>query len=599
MDSHSFRIMSAELAALLDGARLEKIHAPRPGVFTFIVFAAGRKRHLVFRHERQFPLLFFSDRRLDNPARPSAAVMRLRKYCGGRRISRAVIDYAGRSMGFPVLTAPDEAPCWLLLDMVHGAFVVRELPRNFGAPPSWPDLSLVDALCNVDWKKGGAEEGVWQEFSVLTPLLRETLASLERLDGRALMVDLEAGGGDLFLYSDRNDRPAFYSAWPLPDDVREKRGLTPYSEDLLQTLRAEAGPVLTAVALVDEPRFFSELGRAVYKETSAPERKSSKKQSRLLAKLDQEEKRLEKMLALREDAIALQAVLWRYPAEAKPDVVEVGDGQSGPVRNIALNSLMTLRENMARMFKESARGARGLAMLRERRAQVLSEPVAVRPEGEQGAGGPKKQRNETEHKNREPGTRALVEETGGETKNVARFRSSDGFTLLRGKNAKGNHSLLKLGKSHDLWMHAEDGPSAHLVIRRSHAAEDVPERTLHEAAALVGEKSWQRNDARARVMVALLRHVHAIKGAAPGTVKVDSVLQSITISLEAESRNASGEVEAARRILLKPIESQADLRSPHEDLAAQSLYPRAPDQANRNRQQSHIVHNETGCNNSE
>ena len=541
MDSHSFRIMSAELAALLDGARLEKIHGPRLGVFTFIVFAAGRKRHLVFRHERQSPLLFFSNRRLDNPLRPQAAVMRLRKFCSGRRLGRAVIDYAGRSIGFPVLTASDEAPCWLLLDMVRGAFAVMELPRDFGAPPPWPALSLVDALCNMPWKKGGAEEGVWQGFSILTPLLRETLASLDPLDGRALMVDLEAGGGDLFLYSGAEDRPAFYSAWPLPRAVRERRGLTPYSEDLLRTLYTEADPALTAISLVDEQRFFTELGRAVHKEVSAPGRKLSKKQDRLLAKLDQEEKRLEQMLALREDALALQAVLWRYQVEAKPDAVEVEDGQTGQVRCIALNSLMTLRENMARMFKESARGARGLAMLRERRAQVVSEPVAVRLE-KQLEDQPEKQKDKAEQESLKPGPRTLVEDTGGETKNVAKFRSSDGFTLLRGKNAKGNQSLLKLGKSHDLWMHAEDGPSAHLIIRRAHVAEDVPERTLYEAAALVGEKSWQRNDARARIMVALLRHVHAVKGAAPGTVKVDTVLQSITVSLEAENRSDPGTV---------------------------------------------------------
>ena len=117
-------------------------------------------------------------------------------------------------------------------------------------------------------------------------------------------------------------------------------------------------------------------------------------------------------------------------------------------------------------------------------------------------------------------------------KNVARFLSSDGFTLLRGKNAQGNQALLKLGQPHDLWLHALDGPSAHLIIRLSHAGQEVPESTLLEAAALVGEKSWQRHDAKARIMVAFLRHVRGIKGAAPGTVRVDSVYRTVTVSLD-------------------------------------------------------------------
>jgi len=527
MDSHSFRIISAELAALLDGARLEKIHGPHPGVLTLAVFAGGQKRTLIFRHERQNPLLFFSDQRLDNPTHPPAAVMRLRKYCGGRRLGRAVIAYAARALAFPVLLPPEEATrCWLLLDMAGGAFVVQELPEEFRAPPCWPDLSIVDALCAIPWQKGRPEgiDGLWQEYAVLTPLLRETLAALEPLDGRALLVDLEAGGGGLFLYAAADGHPALYTAWPLPEVLCERRSITPYPAEKLHSLVQEAYPALAIVAGTDGPKFFADLGKAMHKEASAPIRQSTKKQSRLLAKLAQEEERLTGMVAQREDAVALQGVLWRYSAEERQESVPVGGENGSPSRHITLNSLLTVRENMARMFKESARGARGLAMLEVRRAQVLASgargvAIEAAPDG--------------------GGTRVLPESNVSpdnklDNKNVAHFHSSDGFTLLRGKNAKGNQSLLKIGKPHDLWLHVEDGPSAHLIIRRSHVAEEVPEQTLCEAAILVGEKSWQRHDAKVRIMVALLRHVHAIKGAVPGTVKVDAVLRTIVVPLANE-----------------------------------------------------------------
>jgi predicted ribosome quality control (RQC) complex YloA/Tae2 family protein len=80
MDSHSFRILGTELLALLEGARVEKIHAPCPGALVCTLFARERKRILVLRFERQAPLLFLAQDRPANPASPPSAVMRLRKF---------------------------------------------------------------------------------------------------------------------------------------------------------------------------------------------------------------------------------------------------------------------------------------------------------------------------------------------------------------------------------------------------------------------------------------------------------------------------------------------------------------------------------------
>jgi hypothetical protein len=157
----------------------------------------------------------------------------------------------------------------------------------------------------------------------------------------------------------------------------------------------------------------------------------------------------------------------------------------------------------------------------------------------------KAQRAEEEGAGPEAGrTRRGWNEAGAgqkEEKDVARLVSSDGFLLLRGKNARGNRRLLKMGRPYDLWLHVEDGPGAHLIIRLSHAAEEPPAGTLREAAILAGEKSWQRYTARARVMVARLRHVHAVKGAEPGTVRVDRIEQRLCVSLDRSGREEGEE----------------------------------------------------------
>jgi hypothetical protein len=289
---------------------------------------------------------------------------------------------------------------------------------------------------------------------------------------------------------------------------------------------------------VDEPKFFAALNLAAHKENLLPERRAAKKNARLLARLDQERERLTAMAALREDAERIRGILWRYPPDAKFAELRIEEEPGiGPARVVPLDPLLTVRENMIRMFRQSARGIRGLAVLRERRIGILaagSEEKAS-PSG-MGAAGFVPVRG---------GREGSVQErkNGGD---AARFVSSDGFVLLRGKNARGNQALLKTGGPHDLWLHVEDGPGAHVIIRLSHAAEEPPERTLREAAVLAGEKSWQRQGRKVNVMMARLRHVHAVKGAAPGTVRVDHVLRSLCVSLDSSGRKEP-EKEDARR----------------------------------------------------
>lgn len=680
MDSHVFRLISVELIRLLHGARVEKIHGPAPGVCVFTVFAHKAKRQLLLRHERQLPLLFFALHRLANPAKPPALVMRLRKYCAGRRLGKGIADFASRCIAFPVLgsvpgpaerqeraggarveltvktaseqggggekaereekaaqprheanvSQRDHLGPWLLLDLRSGPEVAVTLPQGFGAEPVWPPVTIVDDLCDRPWNKKEIS-GPWQDYAVLTPFLRESLAGMDVMEGRALLVDLEAGGGELFPYADSLGRLALYSAWPLPEEACRRRGgisllgerpgcdlmlasgrsdVTALEQPAGQAEEADLSstwhgfthdedfrrefPALFLVSCVDEPRFFAGLGNQADQEEKRPRHRESKRIAKLLAKLDQEEGRLRALAELRSDACRLREVLWQYPADARLDSVGVPtDPEGGSLRTIPLNGLLTVRENMERMFHSSARGARGLEHLKQRRAEVLgglpesdtggrAERLAksassLMPDGPEGSGrkagtnGPGKENvapasggvlqehggndRESGGAGRNPaltpfsGPRRILEpvcdagrlnsrKTSGKKgeKDVVRFLSSDGFTLLRGKNAQGNQALLKLGQAHDFWLHALDGPSAHLIIRRSHAAEEIPETTLREAAVLVGEKSWQRHDAKARVMVALLRHVHAMKGAAPGTVKVDTVLRTLIVPLDGEGK---------------------------------------------------------------
>jgi predicted ribosome quality control (RQC) complex YloA/Tae2 family protein len=104
-------------------------------------------------------------------------------------------------------------------------------------------------------------------------------------------------------------------------------------------------------------------------------------------------------------------------------------------------------------------------------------------------------------------------------KNVRAFVSGDGLLLLCGRDAAGNLALLRLARPDDLWLHAEGGPGAHVLVRSGRS--EIPERSLHEAAQLAVAKSIWRGSARARVICARARFVRPVKGAPPGTVRVE------------------------------------------------------------------------------
>ena len=529
MDSHCFRIVGEELIRFLSGARIEKIHGPALNTFVFQVYAKEQKVRVVFRYGKQDSLLFITNKQLANPLNPKGDVMRLRKYVGGRRLLQGIMHFSQRCIVFPIANAGQPPEHYLVLHVKDGAKIVHALPQEMAAEPCWPPQDIITGLCSKNWDKKETQ-GPWQQYSLLTPLLRETLAEMEPLDGLALMVDLEAGGGDIFAYANKLGTQYFYAAWPLPQGVMQRRGLQPCTVAVNDFANLHnILPNFLQVSTIDEQVFFSQLGEQVEKQAATPVKQEIKRKNKLFQKLDQEEKRLHGLLALRQDAEAIQENLWQFKEDECRESVELvrsKDEEGAPARKIALNKFISVKANMLYMFKQSARGARGLKHLEERKKMIMvpdasmSKPaVTGQPQGEPVA------TLKTEYS-----ISGIIELGGYEEKDVARFMSADGFVLLRGKNAKGNARLQKLGQPHDFWLHAKDGPSAHLIIRRNHVAHEVPEQTFIQAAKLVGEKSWQRHDSKVEVIVAYLRHVRNIKGAPVGTVHVDAIYRTLLVT---------------------------------------------------------------------
>lgn len=94
--------------------------------------------------------------------------------------------------------------------------------------------------------------------------------------------------------------------------------------------------------------------------------------------------------------------------------------------------------------------------------------------------------------------------------------SSDGLAILVGKNNRQNdYVTFKLAHAGDLWLHTQNIPGSHVVIR---ADGEVPERTLHEAAAIAAYYSQARQSSQVPVVVTRRKFVKKPRGAKPGMV---------------------------------------------------------------------------------
>ena len=532
MDAHLFRRFCDALLPALIGTRLEKIYQPGQGVTVFGLYGnsflspsgerAGRKRHLVLKAERKDPLLFVSEYKLSVNAHPPAQIMRLRKHLYDHRIRSAVSYWTERKLCLEV--EGDEGPVWLMLDLREGPKLLFEEPPAF-EEPRWPDpdQSLRD-LCE-------GEE--WRDWPVITPALRRTLPLLDDEEAAALLMDLQYGGGDIFAY-ENGTGPLKVSAWPLPPAQLKKLGGA-WTESVWED------PV-AILARAGERSVYQSVGEKARQEAARPYEAEVKRLSRLLGKLEGEEERLEKMCGRQQDALLLQSQLYRFAQDEKASSVTL-DTESGS-RELKLDPRLTVRENMAAFFHQAARGKRGLVHLARRRADIQADKDAaadamLRSAASLSGAGPSAPAH---HGGGAAG--ASAGQLSGKAARIARqeenpasgkpsrffaqlpkqvqaFRSSDGFLILRGRDTKGNALALKLAAPHDYWLHTAEGPSAHVIIRRDHAGQDVPERTLHEAGALAALKSGLRDEAWAMVQYSLARYIHPMRGAGPGMVRID------------------------------------------------------------------------------
>jgi hypothetical protein len=501
MESHFFRCLTREIAVLLRGRRIQKVFGPGANVLTFDLGNAEGGRYLLLRHGNREPLLFLSDEKPPNPATPEAGVMWLRKRLVGRRLLEPSIDWPGRRMAWSLSGAEGGH---LLLCLRSGPELVHTLDPNFEQEPS-----------PLDWRHIVQDEDVWRSHPHVSPVLRRTLAALPAQEAEELHRSLTEGHcQEYWVYLKESDGQSEAEAlpWRLPESPRKER------EERCFPSAVDAAGYAGQIAL------FSQLSLAEDAEQRTARKAAAKRLKRGLAKVEQELQRMDELRRLRTQALAIQARLYALNSKQKRHHLTLPLAEGGDIR-VDLDPARSIFENMERFFRLAAKGERGIPLLLARRDMLVQELDALR----QGRIAPPPRRQKQEKRPLLPSPR----NKSAQGLAVQRFRTTDGFLLLRGRNKAANHKLLSLAASpYDIWFHALDGPGAHLVLKRDHPKQEPPRQSMLEAAALAGLKGWQAMDGKAAVICALVKDVRKIKGAELGKVAVDKVMESFLVELD-------------------------------------------------------------------
>lgn len=545
-----------ELRQELIGARVEKIQQPARDM---VVLQLRGKARLLLSASGNRPRFHVTQASYENPAQPPMFCMLLRKHLAGGRIAAIEQPPAERSVEL-TLDCTDEmgTPCQKRL-------ILELMGRNSNLILTDGENRILDCMRRVDFEmseqrqvlpglfyhRPPRQEGKLtpQELTkpVLERLLEQTAAPVH-LD--RWIVDHVAGISPLIARelafgfcgeTDADvltlDRARLAEALTQPSLLQARQptlllcGGRP--KDFTYCPIRQYGAYMTARTMPS----FSALLDAFYTETEQRERMLQKSQSLRRTVTNLLERTRRKLAAQRKER---EASLDRETLRRRGDIVTANlhamtrgmtvlraedfYQEDMPEIEIPLRPELSPQQNAARFYKEYNKAKHA--------EKILAEQIARGEIEEEYLGAVLDELNRAESERDLAEIRAELE-AGGYVRSAdrrrqqkqpasrpMRFRSSDGFEILVGRNNRQNDQLsLKTARRDDLWLHIQKFHGTHVII--CCAGAPVPDGTITEAAMLAAWYSQAREGQNVPVDVTQVRNLRKPNGAKPGMVVYD------------------------------------------------------------------------------
>lgn len=490
MEANFFRFAVEELCQKIHGLRIKKVFMPAQGVWTF---SFDNSQNLIFFRAPKGGGFFLSQEKPANPSEPSAQAMLLRKKIRNKKIVSCQNLWPWRKMALEVSAARE----FLVLDICRGVFIENQWTGP-ETPVVWPGLDEILSSSEI-----------WKTHPHITPLLRDALPGMSRDDSRKLLDDLRQGiAPGFYLYQDSKGvkKPGCFLPGNLCGEYHS-------FESSMEAARAYGWPIVCEMVT----QGFNQ-SRIINSQV--------KRLRRNLAKIDIDRIRLAQMVREGDFGNLIKSNLHFLDSKARMKEVILKD-EKGIEHLIKLDPKRTILENMQVFFKKAAKGRRGLDFIETRKKELHEKIENVSDE------------LIIDHSSRMKHPASIDKDRGTSSGTMSRFfRSSDGFIILRARNRQSGHRLLSREASpHDLWFHVQDGPGAHVILKRAHELVHVPQKSLEEAANLAALASYKKNDHKALIYCARVKDVRKIRGLEQGRVQVGKVLKSILVIIDPEKES--------------------------------------------------------------
>ena len=545
-----------ELRQELIGARVEKIQQPTRDM---VVLQLRGKARLLLSASGNRPRFHVTQASYENPAQPPMFCMLLRKHLAGGRIAAIEQPPAERSVEL-TLDCTDEmgTPCQKRL-------ILELMGRNSNLILTDGENRILDCMRRVDFEMSEQRQvlpGLFyhrppRQEGKLTPQ-ELTKPALERLLEQTAapvhldrwIVDHVAGISPLIARelafgfcgeTDADvltlDRARLAEALTQPSLLQARQptlllcGGRP--KDFAYCPIRQYGAYMTARTMPS----FSALLDAFYTETEQRERMLQKSQSLRRTVTNLLERTRRKLAAQRKER---EASLDRETLRRRGDIVTANlhamtrgmtvlraedfYQEDMPEIEIPLRPELSPQQNAARFYKEYNKAKHA--------EKILAEQIARGEIEEEYLGAVLDELNRAESERDLAEIRAELE-AGGYVRSAdrrrqqkqpasrpMRFRSSDGFEILVGRNNRQNDQLsLKTARRDDLWLHIQKFHGTHVII--CCAGAPVPDGTITEAAMLAAWYSQAREGQNVPVDVTQVRNLRKPNGAKPGMVVYD------------------------------------------------------------------------------
>ncbi len=565
LDGAFLHTIKAQIESEAMGSRIDKIYQPSREEIVLVLRSRGWVGKLLLSAGADSPRIHFTQSEMENPKVPPMFCMLLRKHLSGGKLISV------RQLGLDRVLYLDFETTNELGDVVTITVAVEIMGRHSNVIVVGPDGKILDAVKRIDRDMSGVRPILpgmtytlppqQEKLNLLTAQrdeIKESILNAKGLDiAKSIAAAFEGFSSVLAreaafyatrgqqadktkLTDDQWDRLLFYLG-RLRENLSENRNVYTVIYDQSGKPKDFSFVEIKQYAALMQSRVFetpSTLLDSFYSERVRIERMKQRSNDLLKMLLNTTERISRKLAAQREE---LQQCGDREQLKVYGDLISANlynmqkGQQSVRLLNfyhdneeiqIELDPALTPVQNAQKYYKEyhkAATAEKMLTSLIEQGEQELlyvdsvfdavsrtvgeSELLEIRQElSEQGY--IKNYKNKNKMLKSQP---------------PLKYRSSDGYLIYCGRNNKQNDQLtLRDARKDDIWMHTQGFAGSHVIIvTDGETLDELPDRTVEEAAMIAAYNSKARDAALVPVDYTQVRNVKKPNGAKPGMVIFD------------------------------------------------------------------------------